>query len=167
MYLLQWERVKSESLLDKSPTINDNQKSNNHRESHTNTQSIIVWCLTIQSLTSKMRFFELFLKNKNLIKQGLYLLEIYQNAAGSTDLATDRHGHDGLSWTSSSHFFCCSLYYPRWKVWQTIIGTTVRRGPSFQNTSTLEIWVLGSLLWTSWRTCRTDRHRHDGPSQSS
>ena len=42
----------------------------------------------IPSLTSKTRFFELFIKNKNLIIQGLYLLEICQNAAGSTD----RHG---------------------------------------------------------------------------
>ena len=46
-----------------------------------------------------MMFFELFIENKNLIKQGLYLLEICQNAAGSTD----RRGHDGPSWTSSSH----------------------------------------------------------------
>ena len=57
----------------------------------------------IKSLTSKTMFFELFIKNKNLIKQGLYLLEIYQNAAGSTDLATNRRGHDGPSWTPSSH----------------------------------------------------------------
>ena len=42
-------------------------------------------------------------KNKNLIKQGLYLVEICQNAVGSTDLATDRCGHDGPSWTPSSH----------------------------------------------------------------
>ena len=62
----------------------------------------------IQSLTSKTRFFELFIKNKNLIKQGLYLLEICQNAAGSTDLATDRHGHDGPSWTPSSHTYAIS-----------------------------------------------------------
>ena len=44
-----------------------------------------------------------FIENKNLIKQGLYLLEICQNAAGLTDLVTDRHGHDGPSWTPSSH----------------------------------------------------------------
>ena len=31
------------------------------------------------------------------------MLEICQNAAGSTDLATDRRGHDGLSWIPSSH----------------------------------------------------------------
>ena len=31
------------------------------------------------------------------------MLEICQNAVGSTDLATDRRGHDGSSWTSSSH----------------------------------------------------------------
>ena len=31
------------------------------------------------------------------------MLEICQNAAGSTDHATDRRGHDGPSWTPSSH----------------------------------------------------------------
>ncbi|TMX05060.1 hypothetical protein EJD97_002723, partial [Solanum chilense] len=36
-------------------------------------------------------------------KQGLYLLEICQNAAGSTDLATDCRGHNGPSWIPSSH----------------------------------------------------------------
>ena len=56
-----------------------------------------------------MRFFELFIRNKNLIKQGLYLLEICQNAVGSTDLATDRHGHDGPSWTPSSHTYAISF----------------------------------------------------------
>ena len=30
-----------------------------------------------------------------------------------------------------------------------------------------EIWVLKSTLWTMWRTRRTDRHRHDGPSWST
>ena len=64
----------------------------------------------------KNEVFELFIKNKNLIKQGLYLLEICQNAAGSTDLATDRHGHDGPSWTLSSHTYAISsasfLHYP-------------------------------------------------------
>ena len=70
---------------------------------------IIKMCITIRtlimihSLTSKTRFFKLFIENKNLIKQGLYLLEICQNAAGSTDLATDLRGHDGLPWTPSSH----------------------------------------------------------------
>ena len=57
----------------------------------------------IQSLTLKTRFFELFIENKNLIKLGLYLMEICQNAAGSTDLVTDHRGHDGPSWTLSSH----------------------------------------------------------------
>ena len=33
------------------------------------------------------------------------MLEICQNAAGSTDLATDRRGHDGPSWTPSSHIY--------------------------------------------------------------
>ena len=31
------------------------------------------------------------------------MLEICQNAAGSTDIVTDRRVHDGLSWTPSSH----------------------------------------------------------------
>ena len=74
--------------------------TNNHlQESHNNQSPNQI----IQSLTSKTRFFELFIKNKNLIKQGLYLLEICQNAAGSTELATDRRGHDGPSWTLSSY----------------------------------------------------------------
>ena len=55
-----------------------------------------------------MRFFELFIKNKNLIKQGLYLLEICQNAAGWTDLATDHRGQYGPSWTPSSHTYAIS-----------------------------------------------------------
>ena len=55
-----------------------------------------------------MRFFELFIENRNLIKQGLYLLEICQNATGSTYLAMDRLGHDGPSWTPSSHSYAIS-----------------------------------------------------------
>ena len=35
------------------------------------------------------------------------MLEICQNAAGSTDLAMDRRGHEGPSWTLSSH--TCSI----------------------------------------------------------
>ncbi|TMW89036.1 hypothetical protein EJD97_017730, partial [Solanum chilense] len=31
-----------------------------------------------------------------------------QNASGSTDLAMDRCGHDGLSWTPSSHTYAIS-----------------------------------------------------------
>ena len=57
----------------------------------------------IQNQNSKMWFFELYIENKNLIRQGLYLLEICQNAARSTDLATDHRGHDGPQWTPSSH----------------------------------------------------------------
>ena len=54
-------------------------------------------------------FFELFIENKNLIKQGLYLLEIYQNAPGLTELAMDRCGHDEPAWTPSSHNYAISL----------------------------------------------------------
>ena len=108
MYLNQWERVQSESLLDESPIItcknlkvinNLTKKSNDNPESNTNTQSLIM----IQSLTNntqsnlKTRFFELFIENKNLIKKGLYLLEICQNVAGWTD----RRDYDGPSWGPS------------------------------------------------------------------
>ena len=61
----------------------------------------------LKSPTSKMRFFKLYIK-KNIIKQGLCLLEICQSAAWSTDHATDRHGHDGPSWTPSSHTYAIS-----------------------------------------------------------
>ena len=36
------------------------------------------------------------------------MLKICQNAAGSTKLATDRRGHDGSSWTPSSHTYAIS-----------------------------------------------------------
>ncbi|TMW85926.1 hypothetical protein EJD97_022240, partial [Solanum chilense] len=35
--------------------------------------------------------------------------EIYRNAAGSMDLATDRRGHDGPSWIPSSH--TCAIFF--------------------------------------------------------
>ena len=50
-------------------------------------------------------FQTIYKKIKNLIKQGLCLLEIFQNVAGSTDNATDRRDHYGPSWTPSSHTF--------------------------------------------------------------
>ena len=36
------------------------------------------------------------------------MLEICQNAAGSTDHATERRGHDGPSWAPSPHTWCNS-----------------------------------------------------------
>ena len=36
------------------------------------------------------------------------MLEISQNAAGSTDLATNRRDHDGPSWIPSSHAYAIS-----------------------------------------------------------
>ena len=36
------------------------------------------------------------------------MLEICQNAVGSTELATVRRGHDGSSWTPSSHTYAIS-----------------------------------------------------------
>ena len=107
---------------------------------------------------------------------------------------------DGPSWTRRTrmdsvvpylcNFFCCSPHYPRRQVGRTVIGTTVRRGSSFLNTSTLKsgYWdrlselhdgtagrtvtscitsLLKLTLWTLWRVCRTDRRRYDGPSQAA
>ena len=56
----------------------------------------------------KNEVFRTIIENKNLIKQGLYLLEICQNAVGSTDITTDRRGHDGPSWTPSSQTYVIS-----------------------------------------------------------
>ena len=74
-----------------SKSLQNKQKSHNIQRSNNDPESNLI----IQSLTPKMRFFKLFIENKNLSKQGFYLLEICQNAAGSTDLATDHRGHDG------------------------------------------------------------------------
>ena len=57
-----------------------------------NTESNSLRVSQSKSLTPKTRFLELFIENKNLIKQGLYLLEICQIGTGSTYLTTDRHG---------------------------------------------------------------------------
>ena len=87
----------------KSPTINDkslkiinnlSKSLQNNQESHN-----IQWSNNDPESNLKNEVFRTIIENKNLIKQGLYLLEICQNAVGSTDLATDRRGHDGPSWT--------------------------------------------------------------------
>ena len=76
--------------------MSNNQESNNQRVEQP------------KSLTPKTRFFELLIKNKILIKERLYLLKVFQNAAGSTDLATDHCGHDGPSWTPPFHTYAIS-----------------------------------------------------------
>ena len=96
-----------------------------------------------------MRFLELFIEYKNLIKQGLYLLEICQNAAGLADLETDSHGHDGPLWTPSSHTYAISSsalfitldgrYDGSSEEQRSIEGLRSK-------TRTLGIWVLGLLL---------------------
>ena len=65
-------------------------------------------------------------------------------------IKTDRvdGSRDGPSWSRRTvmdsvvpylcKFFCCSPHYPRRQVGRTVIGTTFRRGSSFQNTSTLK-----------------------------
>ena len=118
-------------------------------------QCLLIRCLTIRSLTirsltSKTRFFELFIENKNLIKQGLYLLEICQNAVGSMDLVTDRRGNDGSSLS-------------RW----IVVVMTDRRGHDGPSWTSRPILVQFLLLLSSLPSTAsmTDRHRHDGPSR--
>lgn len=68
------------------------------------------------------------------------------------------------------NFFWYSLHFPRRQVWRTVIGTTVRRGSSFQNTSTLGIWVLDHFSELhgepAGRTviATTDRHKLRNPT---
>ena len=94
---------------------------------------------------------------------------------GSTDHATDRHGHDGHSWSRRTvidsvvpylcNFFCCSPHYPRRQVGQTVIGTMICRVSPFKNTSTQKsgYWDQLSELCDgiAARTVvgKTDRHR--------
>ena len=129
-----------------------------------------------------MRFFELFIENKNLIKQGLYLLEICQNAAGSTDIATDCRVHDGPSWTSLSHTCAISsaalfitldcwydgsseVYVPKHlSSWNMGTGTTslnnmtnLQDGPSWTWQTVMDIRnpTLGQTSPSSFSSCTT------------
>ena len=104
----------SQSNQESHKKSNDNQKPHQTIKSLTNNKvsSNKVSNNTESNNTEsnlKNKVFELFIKNKNLIKQGLYLLEICQNAAGSTDIATDRRGHAGPSWTLSSQTWAISF----------------------------------------------------------
>ena len=102
------------------------------------------------------------------------MLEICQNAAGSTDLATDRRGHDGPSWTPSSHncaISSCSLFI-------TLDGkydgsSQTQRSVEGLRSKTLKLlesgyWVYFSELhdelvgWTVIET--TDRHGLRNPT---
>ena len=67
-------------------------------------------------------------------------------------------------------FFCCFLHSPRRQVCRTVIGTTVRRGSSLQNTSTFGIWVLDHFSDLRDEPARrtvismTDRHKLRNPT---
>ena len=83
--------------------------------------------------------------------------------------------HDGPSWSRRAvidsvvphlcKFFCCSPHYPRRQVGRAVIGTTVRQGSSFQNTSTLKsgYWDRLSKLHdgTSARTVVDTTNHHN------
>ena len=84
----------------------------------------------------------------------------------STASMTNRHRHNGPS----------SVFVPKhFNSWNLCTGTNslnfvtdLQDGPSQERrTVTICVTPLGLILWTSWRTCRTDRHRYEGPSQSA
>ena len=96
-----------------------------------------------------MVFFQLFIKNKNLIKVRLVLLKIYKNASESTYLVTGHHGHDGPSWPLSSDILQILLLL-------SSLLSTKRNDRLFQERRSFEglcsitlkllgIWVLGLL----------------------
>ena len=105
------------------------------------------------------------------------MLEIYQNAAGSMDLVKDRRGHDGPSWTPSSH--TCAVSSAAFFI--TLNGkcdrsSQAQRSVEGLRSKTLELleygyWDYFSELhdepagWTVIST--TDRHSHDAPSQAT
>ena len=55
-----------------------------------------------QESNPKNEVFQTTYRNRNLIKEGLYLLKICQNAVRSTDLAMGHRRHDGPLWTPLS-----------------------------------------------------------------
>ena len=111
----------------------------------------------------KMKFFELFIENKNLIKQGLYLLEICQNVAGSTEVVVTTSGH-GFPRPILVQFLLLLSSLP----------STASMKDRHRHNSPSSVFILKHL--NSWnmgtgitslnfrQTCRMDCHRHDGPS---
>ncbi|TMW98840.1 hypothetical protein EJD97_003416 [Solanum chilense] len=76
------------------------------------------------------------------------MLEICQNAAGSTDLATGRRGHGGPSWTPSSHTLQILMLLsslPLTAGMTDIHRHNGPRGSSFHNTNSLEFRYLDSF----------------------
>ncbi|TMW82756.1 hypothetical protein EJD97_005029, partial [Solanum chilense] len=79
----------------------------------------------------------------------------------------DRHG---LRRPILMQFLLLLSSFPRRQVLRTVIGTMVRQGSSFQNTSTLGIWVLDYLSELhdepAGRTVidTTDRHKLRNPT---
>ena len=78
------------------------------------------------------------------------MLEIYQNAAWSTDLAKDRRGDDGPSWNPSSHtcaISSASLFITLdGKYDGPLEAQRSTEGLRSKTLKTLGIWVLGLLL---------------------
>ena len=146
------------------------QESQSNQESHKKSNDNQRPNQIIQSLTSKTRFFELFIENKNLIIQGLYLLKSVKTWLDRRTLrrivvvTTDRHG---LRRPILVQFLLLISSLP-----STASMTNRHRhnGPSSVFVPKhFNSWNLGTglLLWTSWWTCRMDRHRYDGPSQAA
>ena len=87
----------------------------------------------------------------------------------------DRHRLDGPSWVFRSMTL---------RVWKSgtenrlsvncdgpagraVTSTTNRRESRCKTLQLLRNWCKKTSFWPSWRRCRTDRHRCDGPSQAT
>ena len=96
----------------------------------------------IQSLTSKRRFFELFIKNKNLIKQGLYLLEICQRR-GWID------GHlDESSWLRRTVMDSVVPYLMKFLLLLSSLPSTASRTDRHRHNHPSRVFV--PKQWNSW-----------------
>ena len=96
------------------------------------------------------------------------MLEIYKNAAGSTDLAMNRRGHDGPSWTPSSHTYAISST----SLFITLDNKYDGLSQAQRSIEVLRFKTLKLLKYGYWdyfselhdEPAGWTVHRHDGPS---
>ncbi|TMW97923.1 hypothetical protein EJD97_004786, partial [Solanum chilense] len=90
-----------------------------------------------------------------------------EKLAETTDITTDRHGHDGPSWDGPSQLRR-TIVRPHFKTLQLLRiwyreRFSERRDGSAGRTVTSSLVKNGVPIVAT--TCMTDRRRHDGPSQ--
>ena len=91
------------------------------------------------------------------------MLKIYQNAAGSTDLITGHRGHDGHSWTPSSHTLQILLLLSSLPSTAGMTDRHRHNGPSRVSVPKhLNSWNMG----TGITSLNFITNMQDGPSQS-